>query len=223
LADLPNTLGGAKKTQSQCLFAEDTSANSNDVGQPAYMISGALGLGFRDDRLCAWVNENGGDCGQGNGSERIITEEERCSGVSFEQINNRDNDTYYTYPLQIRPKNLATGELAGGPRIPIDLLMQCSDDGALECEDQSTCMHMVTFKSAGDADKELAKRGFVCTSKDDDRGNPGQRAIRAKMECELQDGRKFQIALSQEVASVGDDEDGRVGVVITELDNNSGN
>jgi hypothetical protein len=223
LADLPNTLGGAKKTQSQCLFAEDTSANSNDVGQPAYMISGALGLGFRDDRLCAWVNENGGDCGQGNGSERIITEEERCSGVSFEQINNRDNDTYYTYPLQIRPKNLATGELAGGPRIPIDLLMQCSDDGALECEDQSTCMHMVTFKSAGDADEELAKRGFVCTSKDDDRGNPGQRAIRAKMECELQDGRKFQIALSQEVASVGDDEDGRVGVVITELDNNSGN
>jgi hypothetical protein len=43
------------------------------------------------------------------------------------------------------------------------------------------------------------------------------------MECELQDGRKFQIALSQEVASIGDDEDGRVGVVITELDNNSGN
>ncbi|MDB4806758.1 hypothetical protein OAG89_02080 [Pseudomonadales bacterium] len=224
LAELPNTLGGAKKTQSQCLFAEETSADSKDVGQPAYMITGALGFfDFREDRLCAWVNENGGDCGQGNGSERIITEEERCSGVSFEQINNSNNDIYYTYPLQIRPKNLATGELAGGPRIPIDLLMQCSDDGLLECEDQSTCMHMVTFKSAGDADEELAKRGFVCTSKDDDRGNPGQRAIRAKMECELQDGRKFQIALSQEVASVGDDEDGRVGVVITELDNNSGN
>jgi hypothetical protein len=101
--------------------------------------------------------------------------------------------------------------------------MQCSDDGAFECEDQSTCMHMVTFKSAGDADEELAKRGFVCKRTKDDRSNPGERAIRAKMECELQDGRKFQIALSQQETWTGNDEDGRVGVVITELDNSSGN
>jgi hypothetical protein len=43
------------------------------------------------------------------------------------------------------------------------------------------------------------------------------------MECELQDGRKFQIALSQQETWTGNDEDGRVGVVITELDNSSGN
>jgi hypothetical protein len=176
----------------------------------------------RPERLCTWYQDGiaVGACGAGAGGDRTITEEQRCSGVKFKQITNRGNDTYYAYPLQIRPKNLATGELAGGPRIPIDLLMQCSDDGALECEDQSTCMHMVTFKSAGDADEELAKRGFVCTTTKNDPSNPGNRGIRASMECRLQDGRKYQIALSQEVAWVGDDEDGRVGVVITELDAN---
>ncbi|EAW32223.1 hypothetical protein GP2143_13246 [marine gamma proteobacterium HTCC2143] len=195
---------GGKFTSEQCLFPFSDRTIKSDVGNPVFMYENQYKL-------------------ETTGNERDITGEERCSGVSFKQITNRDNDTYYTYPLQIRPKNLATGEFAGGPRIPIDLLMQCSDDGALECEDQSTCMHMVTFKSAGDADEELAKRGFVCKSTKDDRSNPGERAIRAKMECELQDGRKFQIALSQEVASIGADEDGRVGVVITELDNNSGN
>jgi hypothetical protein len=225
MADLPqgtinNYLNLAKVTQPQCLFPATDRKIVTDVGQPAYMASLELGAGLREAMLCGWVNDDGGDCGKGNGSERIIEEEQRCSGVKFKQITNRDNDTYYTYPLQIRPKNLATGELAGGPRIPIDLLMQCSDDGALECEDQSTCMHMVTFKSAGDADEELAKRGFVCTTTKNDPSNPGNRDIRASMECRLQDGRKYQIALSQEVAWVGDDEDGRVGVVITELDAN---
>jgi hypothetical protein len=225
MADLPqgtinNYLNLAKVTQPQCLFPATDRKIVTDVGQPAYMASLELGAGLREAKLCGWVNDDGGDCGKGNGSERIIEEEQRCSGVKFNQITNRDNDTYYTYPLQIRPKNLATGELAGGPRIPIDLLMQCSDDGALECEDQSTCMHMVTFKSAGDADEELAKRGFVCTTTKNDPSNPGNRDIRASMECRLQDGRKYQIALSQEVAWTGADEDGRVGVVITELDAN---
>ena len=231
LADLPNEEADdgdtppAYVTQPQCLFTESDRAVRTDLGQPAYMIYASGYWPNRPERLCTWYQDGiaVGACGAGAGGDRTITEEQRCSGVKFKQITNRGNDTYYAYPLQIRPKNLATGELAGGPRIPIDLLMQCSDDGAFECEDQSTCMHMVTFKSAGDANEELAKRGFVCTSKNDDRANPGQRAKRASMECVLQDGRKFQIALSQEVASVGDDEDGRVGVVITELDNNSGN
>jgi hypothetical protein len=199
-------------TNEQCLFTVSDPTSKADVGKPVYMYRDLTTLFGNDIITLNTV-----------GVERDITGEARCSGVSFKQINNRENATSYTYPLQIRPKNLATGELAGGPRIPIDLLMQCSDDGAFECEDQSTCMHMVTFKSAGDADEELAKRGFVCKSTKDDRSNPGERAIRAKMECELQDGRKFQIALSQQETWTGNDEDGRVGVVITELDNSSGN
>jgi hypothetical protein len=200
-------------TQPQCLFPKITADNTSKLGEPAFMKGTSC-----PDSSCFAVKAS-----LTKADARALTEEERCSGVSFPQITRGANATSYTYPLQIRPKNLATGEFAGGPRIPIDLFMQCSDDGALECEDQSTCMHMVTFKSAGDADKELAKRGFVCTSKDYDRGNPGQRAIRASMECELQDGRKFQIALSQQETWTGNDEDGRVGVVITELDNSSGN
>lgn len=200
-------------TQPQCLFPKITEDNTSKLGDPAFMKGTSC-----SDSSCFALRAS-----LTKSNARVLTEEERCSGVSFPQITRGANATSYTYPLQIRPKNLATGELAGGPRIPIDLFMQCSDDGALECEDQSTCMHMVTFKSAGDADEELAKRGFVCTTTKNDRSNPGNRNIRASMECKLQDGRKFQIALSQQETWTGNDEDGRVGVVITELDNNSGN
>jgi hypothetical protein len=62
-------------------------------------------------------------------------------------------------------------------------------------------MHMVTFKSAGDADEELAKRGFVCKNTKDNRSNPGARNARASTECKLQDGRTFKIALSQVLLS----------------------
>ena len=121
------------------------------------------------------------------------------------RIVNRANDVSVHYNMIIKPKNrLGTGN---GPGIPIDLVMQCSDDGIFECSDQSMCMHMVSFRDPEEtAEKRaeaMAKRGYICTAitsqradtrfgKYDTASNENQ----AVMSCELSDGRKMRLGLN---------------------------
>ncbi|NRA00627.1 MAG: hypothetical protein HRU01_29420 [Myxococcales bacterium] len=121
-----------------------------------------------------------------------------CIELEFPKIKNGQNDTTAFFNLIIQPPNRSTGVNEAGPGIPIDLVMQCSDDQSNECEGMSSCMHMVTFRD-GDwstetqerRDEVLAKRGFICEKTSDSRGV----GYSAAMLCELSDGRLFSIEL----------------------------
>ena len=77
-------------------------------------------------------------------------------------------------------------------------------------------MHLVTFKPGG-AENDLAERGFSCTevhsqpSLDDEPLNPEL----GRLECSLQDGRKYYIDLSKR--DVGSDDDGRAAINVWEV------
>ena len=131
--------------------------------------------------------------------------------LTFEKNNkipNRENKKSEHYNLTLTPSNiLGTGT---GPGIPIDLVLQCSDNsdgGYPECIDQSSCMHMVSFKdyedsaSAEDKAQAMAKRGYACTSKADSPASPYRNDPPAQMNCELADGRVFSLRLALDVFS----------------------
>ena len=111
----------------------------------------------------------------------------------------------------ITPKNrLGTGN---GPGIPIDLVMQCSDDrddGNDECDDQSMCMHMVSFKDPGvdtSAEKRaeaMAKRGYICKAITNQRANTRSNYNQAEMSCELSDGRTMGLYLTGYIYGLDD-------------------
>ncbi|MFT5334286.1 MAG: hypothetical protein ACI9GB_002193, partial [Halioglobus sp.] len=122
------------------------------------------------------------------------------------EIRNANNSKSRHYNLTLTPTNiLAAGS---GPGIPIDLVLQCSDDstgGHPECDDQSSCMHMVSFKdyddsaSAEDKAQVMAKRGYAC-KRIGDRPQATNRVTNgdgsfAQMNCELADGREFSLKL----------------------------
>ena len=124
------------------------------------------------------------------------------------RIVNRANDVSVHYNMIIKPRNRLGTE--NGPGIPIDLVMQCSDGGGggddsgyPECEDQSMCMHMVSFADAGAdepgaaRDAAMAKRGYVCRNLKDAAGETREDSLEeAKMSCELSDGRTVTMSLT---------------------------
>ena len=126
------------------------------------------------------------------------------------KIRNADNDQTVNYNLTLRPHNAlkssASAEDKSGPGIPIDLVMQCSDgtdSGYPECEDQSMCMHMVSFADAGAdepgaaRDAAMAKRGYVCKNLKDAPGQTRDVSFsQAEMSCELSDGRTVTMSLT---------------------------
>jgi hypothetical protein len=130
------------------------------------------------------------------------------------KIRNRDNAQTVNYNLTLRPHNAlkssASADDKSGPGIPIDLVMQCSDGGGggddsgyPECEDQSMCMHMVSFADAGAdepgaaRDAAMAKRGYVCRNLKDAAGETREDSLEeAKMSCELSDGRTVTMSLT---------------------------
>ena len=106
----------------------------------------------------------------------------------------------------IKPKNrLGTGN---GPGIPIDLVMQCSDDGIFECSDQSMCMHMVSFRDPEEtAEKRaeaMAKRGYICKAITNQRANTRSNNNQAVMSCELSDGRTMGLYLTGYIYGLDD-------------------
>ena len=119
------------------------------------------------------------------------------------RITNRNNEKSDHYNMIITPPNrLGTGK---GPGIPIDLVMQCSDDrddGNDECDNQSMCMHMVSFKDPGvdtSAEKRaeaMAKRGYICKAITNQRANTRSNNSQAVMSCELSDGRTMGLYLT---------------------------
>ena len=127
------------------------------------------------------------------------------------RITNRDNKKSVHYNTIITPKNrLGTGN---GPGIPIDLVMQCSDDGDDgndECDDQSMCMHMVSFKdpevdtSAEKRAEAMAKRGYICKAITNQRANTRSNENQAVMSCELSDGRKMRLGLNGYIYGLDD-------------------
>jgi hypothetical protein len=117
-----------------------------------------------------------------------------------EIIRNSNNDKSVFYNMVLTPPNrLGTGK---GPGIPIDLVMQCSDNRNEEydeCDDQSMCMHIVSFKDVVDSAspieraEAMAKRGYICEAISNYPG--GIFFGSAKMHCELADGRTMVLAL----------------------------
>ena len=100
-----------------------------------------------------------------------------------------------------------------GPQLPLGVVMQCSDDGANECADQSSCLHMVTFKdedwsTASDSQRAdvLAKHGFICetlVSQREYAARPGSRNSLSKAgwhatlaEASQAKGRRFEPGLA---------------------------
>ena len=125
------------------------------------------------------------------------------------KIRNADNSKTVNYNLTLRPRNAlkssASADDKSGPGIPIDLVMQCSDgtdSGYAECEDQSMCMHMVSFADAGadvpgpERDEAMAKRGYVCKNLKDAAGKTRDTSNEAQMSCELADGRTVTMSLA---------------------------
>lgn len=117
------------------------------------------------------------------------------------RIVNRDNGKSVFYNMVITPRSNRLG-IGSGPSIPIDLVLQCSDNGPEECVDQSMCMHMVSFNDTPDDNTPeqraaaLAKRGYVCEGVSDKRGDTRDAgAAPAIMRCELADGRSIELSL----------------------------
>jgi len=114
------------------------------------------------------------------------------------RIVNRANDVSVHYNMIIKPRNRLGTE--NGPGIPIDLVMQCSDDGIFECSDQSMCMHMVSFRDPEEtAEKRaeaMAKRGYICTAITNQGADTKSNENQAVMSCELSDGRKMRLGLT---------------------------
>lgn len=69
-------------------------------------------------------------------------------------------------------------------------------------EDQSMCMHMVSFADAGadvpgpERDAAMAKRGYVCKNLKDAAGKTRDTSNEAQMSCELADGRTVTMSLT---------------------------
>ena len=127
------------------------------------------------------------------------------------RITNGNNKKSVHYNTIITPKNrLGTGN---GPGIPIDLVMQCSDDGDDgndECDGQSMCMHMVSFKdpevdtSAEKRAEAMAKRGYICKAITNQRANTRSNNSQAVMSCELSDGRTMGLYLTGYIYGLDD-------------------
>ena len=117
-----------------------------------------------------------------------------------------------------------------GPQLPLGVVMQCSDDGANECADQSSCLHMVTFKdedwsTASDSQRAdvLAKHGFICETLVSQREyaaieDPAPlAATQAVMRCELSDGRVFDVSMYAFVNDRRLVKDNRASLVVEEI------
>jgi len=135
----------------------------------------------------------------------------------FPKVRNRDNETtahasfvYHTKSSWKNPEDTDLREDRRGISIPIDVVLQCSENGGNECVDQSKCMHLVTFRD-GDwfTDDEakrrevLSKRGYICQTSRNRRefasgdGRVASANAFATMDCELVDGRLFQFSLER--------------------------
>ena len=121
-----------------------------------------------------------------------------------------------------------------GPQISLDVVMQCSDDGANECADQSSCLHMVTFKdkdwstaSEPQRAEVLAKRGFICQTLRSEPVYNAQglsapasiplAATQAIMDCELSDGRVYRVQMNGHVEGHGLASDNRAEFTVSEI------
>ncbi|MCP4906424.1 MAG: hypothetical protein GY910_15725 [bacterium] len=157
-----------------------------------------------------------------NGDDKTATSQTPYDGAGsvtyqFPKIRNRDNETsaharfvYHTKSAWKNPEATGLREDRQGISIPMDVVLQCSEDGAEECVDQSKCMHLVIFRDGnwfGDDEAKrrevLSKLGYVCqTSRNrrDFAGGEGGVATAnayATMECELVDGRLFEFRLAR--------------------------
>lgn len=124
------------------------------------------------------------------------------------EIQNRDNAVSMLYNLILTPPNIRS--VGSGPGIPIDLVLQCSDDinsdNAPDCNDQSMCMHMVSHND-GDTvaeSEKMAKRGYICT----EIHSSAVEGSYAQMNCELADGREFSLTLQRNTDSSNKDSNG---------------
>lgn len=158
----------------------------------------------------------------------------------FPKIQNRDNETsahasfvYHTKSAWKNPEATGLREDRQGISIPMDVVLQCSEDGAEECVDQSKCMHLVTFRDGnwfGDDEAKrrevLSKRGYVCQTSRNRRdfaageGGVATANAYATMECELVDGRLFEFRLERVLETTPSSlspDDTRASLGVTEL------
>ena len=146
-----------------------------------------------------------------------------------DRISNAANEKSNFFRVDINTTN-RLGDFPGinGPSIPIELVMQCSDNVTSQygdCVDQSTCMHMVSIKDPVDTLEQqaeaMAKRGYICKnvisrpeaplSKNASNGGNFNNQNYAIMECQLADGRTMTLKL----AGYNNSSDRRARVLVT--------
>ena len=150
-----------------------------------------------------------------------------CVTAEFPRITNSNNNRSGFLSLVFNLPNPTDSSSSNGPQIPLDVVMQCSDDGANECADQSSCLHMVTFRdedwsTASDSQRAevLAKRGFICQKLVSEREYDSYSVLtetRAEMRCELSDGRVFEVDMNAFIPAGSIVKDNRASLSVREI------
>ena len=144
----------------------------------------------------------------------------------FDLLRQNDDEKSGFVSFIIGIPNLDPASISPGPKIPVDVVMQCtdSDDSDVTCNTGDTCMYLATFQdqdmdSLPSRAEVLAKRGYICeathnTASATSDGSPG--GSYADISCELSDGRGVSVRLRDSRGNRIGDRQARIEVSVSE-------